>query len=69
MANEAKWIGVILILFGIFLLGISRFHIVAIIYGGMAIIAGISIILFNKEDKIEERKDFAKSLKHLKSKK
>ena len=69
MANEAKWIGSILIILGILLLGISRFHMVAIIYGGMAIVAGISILLFNKEDKIEERKDLAKSLKHPKSKK
>jgi len=65
MTNEAKWVGIVLILFGIFLLIITRFHIVAIIYGMIAIIFGIIILAFNKEDKIEERKD----LKSKKSKK
>jgi len=60
MVKEASWIGIILIIFGIFLLGITKFNIVAIIYGGIAIIFGIIILIFNKEDKIEERKDLKK---------
>ena len=60
MTKEASIVGGVLIAFGIFLLAVSRFHIVAIIYGGIAIVFGVIIILYNKEDKIEERKDLVK---------
>jgi len=58
MAKGAIYFGMILILFGIFLLFIAKFHIVAIIYGSIAIIIGLALIIFhNLEDKIEQRKD------------
>ena len=60
MTKEANWVGILLILFGIFLLVITKLHVAAIIYGSIAIIFGLIIIFFNKEDKIEERKDTKK---------
>jgi hypothetical protein len=57
MGKEAFWMGIVSIAFGIFLLVITRLNIVGVIYGIGFMILGLAIIGFNKEDKIEERKD------------
>ena len=71
MTKEASIIGIILTIAGILLLLLTQFHIVALIYGAIAIIFGIIMIAFNKEDKIEERKDITEksATKHFKPQK
>lgn len=60
MTKETTLMGVTLIIFGIALLLITSFHVMALIYGISAIVIGLAIMIFNKEDKIEERKDLKK---------
>jgi len=61
MGKGAIYIGILLILFGIFLFYITKFFLVGIIYGAISIIIGICLIIFyREEDKLEERKDIKK---------
>ena len=58
MEKEPILIGIVLILLGVFLLIITKFHSVGIIYGVIIIALGIALIILNKEEKkIEQRKD------------
>jgi uncharacterized membrane protein len=58
MAKEIIITGIVLILLGIFLLVITKFHTAGMIYGIMSIILGLILTLWNKEeDKIEKRRD------------
>ncbi len=58
MGKGAIAIGAILIVFGIFLILLSNFNVVGLIYGLLAIAIGIGLIVFwREESKIEERKD------------
>jgi len=57
MEKETTWMGIGFIVFGIFLLVITRFNIVGVIYGVISLVFGLAIIAFNQEGKIEERKD------------
>ena len=66
MGKETITMGIILILFGIFLLIITKFNIIGVIYGAIIFAIGLALIFFNKEEnKIEQRKD----IKTKKSKK
>ena len=61
MAKGAIWVGMVFIIFGIWLIIFSNFNIIALIYGIIAIILGIAlVVLWKEEDKIEERKDINK---------
>ena len=61
MGKGAIAIGIVFILFGIFLFAVSKFNIVAVIYGTVSIILGIAlIVLYKEEDKVEQRKDINK---------
>jgi predicted tellurium resistance membrane protein TerC len=58
MGKEIIILGIILVLFGTFLLIITKFHPVGLIYGTILIVIGLALILLNKEeDRIEQRKD------------
>ena len=58
MAKSAIPVGIIFLIFGIFLLIITKLNIVGLIYGIISIIIGVGLIIFwNQEDIIEERKD------------
>ena len=62
MTKSAIYLGVGLVVFGILLLTLTKFHMVSLIYGSASIIIGISLIIFNKEeDKVEQRKDLKSS--------
>jgi len=66
MAKGAIPIGILFVLFGSFLLLVTNFNPVGLIYGIIAIILGIALIAFHKEeDIIEQRKDL-KPKKHKK---
>jgi len=58
MGKEIMITGIVLLLLGILLLVFTKFNPVGIIYGVIAIITGIILTLWNKEeDKIEKRRD------------
>ena len=58
MGKEIMATGIVLILFGIFLLMITNFNIAGIIYGIILIVLGLALAFFNKEEtKIEKRRD------------
>jgi len=66
MGKETITMGIILILFGISLLIITKLNIVGVIYGTIILAIGLALIFFNKEeDKIEQRKDI-NTIKHKK---
>ena len=66
MGKETITMGIILILFGISLLIITKLNIVGVIYGTIILAIGLALIFFNKEeDKIEQRKDI-NTTKHKK---
>jgi hypothetical protein len=61
MGKGAIAIGIIFIIFGISLILITNLNLVGLIYGVIAIILGIALMAFWKEEgKIEERKDLNK---------
>ena len=63
MGKGAIFIGIIFILFGIFLILITKFNLIGLIYAAASIILGTALILFWKEEgKIEERKDIRKKI-------
>ena len=66
MGEGAIILGAIFIIFGIFLILVTSFNPVGLIYGIIAILLGLALMIFWKEEgKIEQRKD----LKITKSKK
>ena len=58
MGKEIMATGIVLILFGIFLLIITNFNMAGVIYGVISIVMGIILTFWNKEEgKIEKRRD------------